>query len=465
MGPETAGVPRLVALIHAGMDVARLNFSHGDYGGHRQMFDDIREASKHCGRPIAILADLCGPKIRVGNMKNDALELKKDQEVFLVPETPANKGMEGADGKIPHSYLPLARDVKAGERILLDDGLLELEVTGKQGEEVRCRVVVDGVLKTHKGMNLPGSSLSTPALTEKDKADIVFGCGLGVDYFALSFVRSAEDLHEAKRLAGEIPVIAKIEKPEAVEKLDAILDAADGAMVARGDLGVEAGQEKVPLIQKRIIHDIKLRAKPVITATQMLDSMIQNPRPTRAEVSDVANAVLDGTDAVMLSAETSVGKYPVEAVKTLHSIISEVEGSDYLSELNEKQSHSLENTFSNAVADAIVHMGVRLQLSAFAVYTESGRSAALVSAHRPKANIVSFSRHDSVLRRLSLYWGVKPLHGDWVHGVSGVVEQAEKELLRHQLVQPGDDIAITFGMVIGNEPFQTNMIKLWKVRK
>jgi pyruvate kinase len=270
-------------------------------------------------------------------------------------------------------------------------------------------------------------------------------------------------LREAKALAGEIPVIAKIEKPEAVTELEAILDAADGAMVARGDLGVEAGYEKVPLIQKRIIRSVKCRAKPVITATQMLDSMINNPRPTRAEVSDVANAVLDGTDAVMLSGETSAGKYPIEAVRTLASIIDEIESNGY----NGESCHvpqTKEKSFPNAIADAAAEVTRALGLSAIAVYTESGRSSAQMSAYRPKANIVAFSRHDRVLNQAALYWGVLPLNGDWVHGVSGVIEQAERELLKHELVKSGDEIVVTFGMMVGNERFQTNVMKLWKVR-
>ena len=299
LGPATAGVPRLLELIEAGMDVARLNFSHGDTETHRKTYDELRAAARQAGRPITLFADLCGPKIRVGRMTNGQVPLEKGKSICL---TAAD--VLGTSERVSHTYLPLARDVKPGDPILLDDGLLQLRVESIKGDDVVCRVVDGGVLKDHKGMNLPGSALSVPALTEKDKNDIVFGRELGVDWFALSFVRTPQDVKEAKELAGGIPIIAKIEKPEAVGRLDEILDVADAVMVARGDLGVEAGNEKVPLIQKRILRDIKLRAKPAITATQMLDSMIKNPRPTRAEVSDVANAVLDGTDAVMLSAET-----------------------------------------------------------------------------------------------------------------------------------------------------------------
>jgi pyruvate kinase len=370
----------------------------------------------------------------------------------------------GTSERVSHTYLALARDVKPGDPILLDDGLLQLRVESIKGDDVICRVVDGGMLKDKKGMNLPGSALSVPALTEKDKKDIVFGRELGVDWFALSFVRTPQDVQEAKDLSGGIPIIAKIEKPEAVDRLDEILDVTDAVMVARGDLGVEAGHEKVPLIQKRILRDIKLHAKPAITATQMLDSMIKNPRPTRAEVSDVANAVLDGTDAVMLSAETSVGDYPIEAVKTLARIIDEIEGSAYFHKLWKERPDVTERTYSSSIADAAAEIAEDLKLAAIAVYTESGHSAALLSAQRPLSNIVAFSRHDTVLHRLGLYWGVYPLFGAWVKGVAGVIEQAEREICAHGMAKPGDDMVVTYGVVLGNEPFQTNMLTLHKIR-
>ncbi len=459
LGPSTTGIDRLVEMIEAGMDVARLNLSHGDHASHRRMYEDVREAARRVGRPVAVLLDLCGPKIRVGRMENGAVALEPGAEVVLTCEQ-----VLGTPRRVPHSYLPLARDVKPGDPILLDDGLLELRVEAIAGGDVRCRVATGGTLKDKKGMNLPGSKLSTPALTEKDEQDLRFGLELGVDFFALSFVRSADDLRQAKALAGSTPVIAKIEKPEAVLLLDEVLEAADGAMVARGDLGVEAGHEKVPLIQKRLLYDVKLGAKPAITATQMLDSMVHNPQPTRAEVSDVANAVLDGTDAVMLSAETSIGDYPVKAVQTLARIIDEIERSEYYLVSLDKRPYVREHTFSNSVAAAVDEIGDEMGLAAIAVYTESGRSAALMSAYRPRAAVIAFSRHTRVLNRLALYWGVTPVYGDWVTGVAGVVEQAERKLLECKAVVPGDDIAITFGMTLGNEPFQTDMLKLWKVR-
>jgi pyruvate kinase len=459
LGPATAGIPRLVELMEAGMDVARLNFSHGEYASHRAMYDDVRAAAKQVGRPITVFADLCGPKIRVGKMQGGQITLTKGKTIVL-----STGDFLGTAERVAHTYLPLARDVKVGDPILLDDGLLQLRVESVSGDDVLCRVVDGGVLKDKKGMNLPGSALSVPALTAKDKQDLVFGRELGVDWFALSFVKHAADVIEAQGLAGGIPIIAKIEKPEAVANLEAILEAADAVMVARGDLGVEAGHEKVPLIQKRILREVKLRAKPAITATQMLDSMVKNPRPTRAEVSDVANAVLDGTDAVMLSAETSVGDYPVEAVKTLGTIIDEIERNENYFTAGQERPDVRERTFSSSIADAAAEIAEDLRLAAIAVYTESGHSASLLSAQRPLANIVAFSRHETVLGRLGLLWGVRPLHGEWVQGVTGVVDQTERELLRRKLAVPGDNIVVTFGMVMGDEPFQTNVLKLHRVR-
>jgi pyruvate kinase len=436
-----------------------LNFSHGDYASHRKTYDEVRAAAREAGRPITVFADLCGPKIRVGRMTNGQVPLEKGKLICLTTTE-----VLGTSERVSHTYLPLARDVKPGDPILLDDGLLQLQVESISGGDVNCRVIDGGLLKDKKGMNLPGSALSVPALTEKDKQDIVFGRELGVDWFALSFVRTPQDVQEAKSLSGGIPIIAKIEKPEAVDRLAEILQVTDAVMVARGDLGVEAGHEKVPLIQKRILRDIKQYAKPAITATQMLDSMIKNPRPTRAEVSDVANAVLDGTDAVMLSAETSVGDYPVEAVKTLARIIDEIEGSAYYHKVWQERPDVTERTYSSSIADAAAEIAEDLKLAAIAVYTESGHSAALLSAQRPLSNIVAFSRHDTVLHRLGLYWGVYPLFGAWVKGVAGVVEQAEREICAHGMAKPGDDMVVTYGVVLGNEPFQTNMLTLHKIR-
>jgi pyruvate kinase len=325
-------------------------------------------------------------------------------------------------------------------------------------------VLVGGVLKSHKGMNIPGTPLSTPAMTDKDRDDLAFGRELGVDYAALSFVRRPEDVLEAKALAGDIPVIAKIEKPEAIVRLDEIIAAADGLMVARGDLGVEAGAEQVPLLQKRIVRDSVSAGRPVIVATQMLDSMIHNPRPTRAEVSDVANAVLDGADAVMLSGETASGAYPVEAVREMAAIIREVEASELFHALPHPVRVS-EYSFSNAIARAAISAAAELKLKALAVYTETGHSASLVSACRPNdVELIGLSRHDHVLRRLNLRWGIRPIHADWVEGVHAVVLQAERILLEGGFAAVGDDVAITFGMQGATGPGRTDVLKLWRIR-
>jgi pyruvate kinase len=458
MGPATENLETLRAMIRAGMDVARVNFSHGGHDGHRKMTELVREAARLEVKPVAVLGDLQGPKIRLGCVAGGTAELQQGAEVSLVFGE-----FQGTVNRLAHCYQSMHTDVKPGSPILINDGLIRLRVERCVGNAVICRVEEGGLVSDRKGINLPGTEVSAPALTDKDQEDVRFAVELGLDYLALSFVRNAAEINETRILAGGIPVLAKIEKPEAVADLDAILEAADGVMVARGDLGVEVGHEKVPMLQKRIIKAVRPLAKPVITATQMLESMITSATPTRAEVSDVANAVLDGTDAVMLSGETSVGRHPVLVVETMARIIDEVESvSPTLGALSDQLIH--DHSFSAMIAEAVSAAAREYNLSAMAVYTESGRSAALLSAERPAPPIIAFTRHDSVLHRLALLWGVRPLHGDWVRGVEGVVAQAERELLARNLVRPGDAIAVTFGMRLGNEPFQTNMLKLWKVR-
>ena len=459
LGPATSTPEVLARLLAAGMDVARVNFSHGTHDAHRKTVELLRRLAAEAGRPVAILGDLCGPKIRLGRVGGGPHILESGETIRLrFGEGP------GQGDVLCHSYEPLARDVAPGEPVYINDGLVRLSVVSTDGTEVICRVEAGGTISDRKGINLPATRVSAPSLTAKDQDDLAFARELGLDYLALSFVRRAEDIRQARELSGGIPVLAKIEKPEAISNLDSILDEADGVMVARGDLGVEVGQEKVPLLQKRIIQKMLPRARPVITATQMLESMIENATPTRAEVSDVANAVLDGTDAVMLSGETSVGRDPANVVRTMARIIEEVEQSGWE---NRNLTNPVMNdkSFSAMIAEAVSAAAREYGLTAMAVYTESGRSAALAAAERPKAAIVAFSRHHAVLRRLNLHWGVTPLHGAWVKGVEGVVEQAERELVRHGLATAGDTIAVTFGMRFGKEPFQTNMLKFWKVRE
>jgi len=446
-------------LIEAGMNVARLNFSHGDRELHRATFERVRRESAAAGVPIPVLADLSGPKIRVGAMQGGAVDLRQGATVTVTTEN-----VLGTVERISTSYRALPRDVRRGDPILLDDGTLRLEVRDVVGGEVRCEVMVGGTLRDRKGMNLPGTPLSTPAITEKDRHDLEFARELGVDFFALSFVRRPEDVIEAKALAGDIPVIAKIEKPEAIEAREAIADAADGLMVARGDLGVEAGFDKVPLMQKRLIRDAAARGKPVIVATQMLESMISSPVPTRAEVSDVANAVLDGADALMLSGETAVGAYPVEAVRRMAAVIEEIESSD-LYRLQPEPVLIEEYSFDNAIARAAVKAARDLGLKALAVYTESGHSASLVSAYRPDTPILGMSRHDRSLRRMALCWGVSPVRiGHWITDVQEGLGVVEDTVVEHGVAGPGDDIGVTFGMLEISGPGRTNVLTLWRVR-
>ena len=426
-------------LMDAGLNVARLNFSHGTHEDHKRTFDLVREVAADRGLPIAILQDLQGPKIRVRRMRGGSVELARGSEVRLTSEQ-----VEGTSGVIPHTYEPLAQDVDAGDRILLDDGRLELQVLSEAGGDVRCRVVVGGPLSDRKGMNLPGVQLSTPALTDKDRADLDFGVDLGVDYIALSFVRRPEDVREAKELAGRIPVIAKIEKPEAVERFDEILRVTDGIMVARGDLGVELGPERVPLIQKQLIEKTNLVGKVVITATEMLDSMRHNPRPTRAEASDVANAILDGTDAVMLSGETASGDYPVEAVQTMDRIIREIEVSARFRRLPEPPSVRRHET-TNAIARAAVVASKEVDAQTILCYTESGATATLISEYRPLANILAVTASPSTHRRLALHWGVFPLLVDHTPSTDEMINRMIEVALRARLAHVGEIAVVTMG--------------------
>ncbi len=460
IGPASSDPTIIRGLIAAGMNVARFNFSHGDHDLHRVNFETVRRESERAGVAVAVLADLSGPKIRVGTMDNGGVLLEEGALLTVTTED-----VVGTPGLISTNYNRLAEDVRVGDPILLDDGLIRLEVESTGGGEVRCLVRVGGMLKDHKGMNLPGTPLSTPAVTDRDRRDLEFARDLGVDYFALSFVRRPEDVLEAQALAGDVPVIAKIEKPEAIEQREAIADAAGGLMVARGDLGVEAGFDKVPLMQKQLIRDGAARGKPVIVATQMLESMISSPVPTRAEVSDVANAVLDGADALMLSGETAVGAYPVESVRRMAAVIEEVESSE-LFRLQPEPLKIDEYSFDNAIARAAAKATRDLGLKALAVYTESGHSAALVSAYRPSASILGLSRHDRSLRRMALMWGVHPVGIDhWITDVQEGLAVVEETVTRHGFARPGDDIAVTFGMLEISGPGRTNVLTLWRVRQ
>lgn len=439
------------------MDCARLNFSHGTHEGHARAAQAVRRAAEAAGRPVAILADLCGPKIRVGSIADGPVHLAHNAAFMLT-----TRDVPGDAHAVSVSYADLPKDVSAGDSIFIDDGLLRLCVDRVDGTDVHCVVQVGGQLSQRKGLNLPGTALSTPALTDKDRADLQFAVNtLHVDYLALSFVRSPQDVLTAQDLAQGTPVIAKIEKPEAVADLDAILDQADGAMVARGDLGVEAGPEKVPRIQKRIIREGNSRGKIVITATQMLDSMIRNPRPTRAEAADVANAVLDGTDALMLSGETAVGQYPVESVRMMDLLAREMEAE----RINDPAAHMEEPLlqqdwgFSNAAARAAALISYALPIKALVVFTRDGRTAHLLSEYRPRAPVVALTPDVAACGRLALEWGVQPRECPAPSGMDDAVRLAREAVVRLGVCTTGD----AFGLLMGWPPTDnTNTVSIHK---
>ncbi|MBP6628819.1 MAG: pyruvate kinase [Kofleriaceae bacterium] len=458
LGPASSSPERIGELIEAGMDVVRLNFSHGSHEDHARMLATVRSEAQKRGRAIAVLLDLQGPKIRVGRFATGQAELKPGAE-FTISTDP---NLVGDDRRVSTTYAGIIADVRPGDHLLLDDGYLSLVVTSVANHEVHTLVVTGGILKNNKGINLPGVEVSAPALSDKDREDIKFGLRHGVDYVALSFVRRAEDVREAKRLLTDdgiaIPVIAKIEKPQAIDRLAEIIDAADGIMVARGDLGVEMGPEKVPLIQKRIIEETNRRGKIVITATQMLESMIQQPRPTRAEASDVANAILDGTDAVMLSGETASGAHPVEAVRTMVRIVREVEGSAYYRQNIEPPVVELAVS-ANAIAHAAVIAARKMKVRTIAVVTGSGGAARLMSEYRPEAEIVALTTDEVQFRRLALVWGVTPVHIPHSATTDEVIDQVEATLLSRHLAVAGEHVIITMGVPVG-AGVQTNLLKI-----
>src|SRR5437016_5725771 len=405
IGPASRSPKMIDRLLGAGMDVARLNFSHGTHEEHAKNISTLRAAAIEHEKPIAILADLQGPKIRTGPLAGGSPVILRTSQKFVI----TTARVLGDSTRVSTVFRPLPREVHRGDRILLSDGLIELRVEQVRGQEVICQVVNGGALGEHKGINLPGIQLRVPALTPKDRIDLVFALKHGVNYIAVSFVRRPEDVVLAKNLirrAGkDTPVIAKLEKPEAIESLDAILRVADGVMVARGDLGVEMNPERVPVVQKMIIAKAREFRRPVITATQMLESMTENPRPTRAEASDVANAIFDGSDAVMLSAETAAGKYPVDAVSMMARIIEAAEGSvrEFPRPAQQEQLK-----IPGAIAESVCHASHELHMKLIAVFTHSGFTARLVSRYRPLVPIVAFSPEQETRRRLAMIWGVYP---------------------------------------------------------
>jgi len=438
VGPASADLAMLEALIRAGVDGFRLNFSHGSLDQHRDTLGRIRSASEAAGRLVAVLGDLSGPKIRCGTFASGPVELREGQAFMLT-----TRAIAGDATGVSCTY-PLACDLRAGDTVLLDDGLLRMRVAAVEGDDVHCVVEVGGTLSDRKGINVPGATLSVPALTAKDRVDAEAGRAMGVDYFALSFVRRASDLTEASALLGGTPLIAKVEKPEAVGNLDAIIEACEGVMVARGDLGVELGSEKVPMVQKRAIRATNARSKLVITATQMLDSMIRSPRPTRAEAADVANAVLDGTDVLMLSGETASGRYPLEAVRMMDAIVREVESSEIYRELVQAQPTGAWD-YAHACAASAALASRNQRLAGIVLFTRLGHTANMMAEYRPAAPIVAVCSEETTARRMALQWGTTPVWEPIPQGPAESLEVAIRLAKSRLGARTGDAIAVVSG--------------------
>jgi pyruvate kinase len=461
LGPVSSDPDTLEKLIRAGMNVARLNYSHGTHEEHRQRLENVHAAARKLGTAVACLQDLSGPKIRTGHIAPPEGVLLQAGARFIL----TTDDVEGTAERVSTGYKSLPADVKAGERILLDDGQMELEVESVDGCEVVTRVVSGGHLKSNKGINLPGTKLSVSALTGKDRSDALHGIGIGVDYMALSFVRTAADVEELKEFLAangrpDLPVIAKIEKPEAIHNLDNILAVCDGVMVARGDLGVELPAEQVPMIQKNIIFEAYRRGLIVITATQMLESMIHNPRPTRAEASDVANAILDGSDAVMLSGETAVGKHAVETVATMARIASHTESKNAHLPWHWPDGMSLldRHSTARAVAKAACRAADELDARYVVTFTESGSTAILLSHFRPKCPIIAFTPSQDVYRRLALPWGVTPVMSVHYTSFEKMLDDGLGVLVHLGIVDKGDLVVVIFGTTL--TPGATNIMKV-----
>ncbi len=457
IGPASNSEEMIRDLMLRGMDVARLNFSHGTHEEHAVVIQRLRKVAAALQRTICILQDLQGPKIRTGRLKDGMpVALQEGHTVAITAED-----VPGTADRLATTYQYLAKDVRPGEHILLSDGRLELVVVEVRGSDVICKVITGGLLAEHQGINLPGTNVSIPSLTEKDERDLDFGLQQNVDAMALSFVRTAEDVLHARRVIAsrnrEVPLVAKLEKPQALENLDAILQAANAVMVARGDLGVELPPEKVPLAQKLIIRRALEFRKPVITATQMLESMTQNPRPTRAEASDVANAVFDGTDAVMLSGETAAGKYPRETVEMMSRIVMEAEAHPFNSvAAGHRETGNL--SIPETICESMAHAARDLNIRALAVFTETATTARLLSKYRPASDIYAFSQFEAVCNRMNMLWGVTPLRCPGGLTAAQMAEFAEAELVRRGVLSSGD----VFGLAAGtsNAAGATNMMRL-----
>ncbi|MEC1720461.1 pyruvate kinase [Schinkia azotoformans] len=459
IGPASESVETLMDLMEAGMNVARLNFSHGNYEEHGERIRSIREAASTLGKTVAILLDTKGPEIRTHNMENGEIHLQAGNEIVI-----SMTEVTGTAEKFSITYPGLIHDVDKGSKILLDDGLIELEVLDKQNDEIRTKIINSGVLKNKKGVNVPNVVINLPAMTEKDAQDILFGIEQKVDFIAASFVRKAQDVLAIRELleknnGASIRIIPKIENQQGVDNIDEILEVSDGLMVARGDLGVEIPAEEVPLVQKMLIKKCNTAGKPVITATQMLDSMQRNPRPTRAEASDVANAIFDGTDAIMLSGETAAGSYPKEAVQTMDRIASKAETALSYQELLTVRRKESEVTITDAISQSVAHTALNLNVTAIITPTESGSTAQSISKYRPKAPIIAVTPNDAISRKLALVWGVFTKVGKPAETTDEMLDTAVQEALETGLVSHGDLVVLTAGVPVGT-PGTTNLMKV-----
>jgi pyruvate kinase len=444
IGPACHSEAAMRDLLRLGMDVGRLNFSHGSHADHARNIERLRRAAAKENRTVCILQDLQGPKIRTGRLEgHEPVLLKSGSTVLITP-----RDIAGTARLISTTFPDLASEVSPGARVLLRDGLIELRVRTVRGKDVVCDVLNGGALGEHQGINLPGTALSIPALTEKDRRDLEFGLKHGVDAVALSFVRTAADVNAVRQIVAglgcDVPLISKLEKPQAIDHLEEILQASDGVMVARGDLGVEMAPEKVPVIQKHVIHSAARWRKPVITATQMLESMIENPRPTRAEASDVANAIFDGSDSVMLSAETASGRYPREAVAMMSRIVVEAESNmGEFTQRRRRDRHAL--SVAETICESIAHAAEDLPMGAIAVFTETGNTARMISKYRPQAPLYAFTPNLPVAQRTNLYWGVHPMKCAPALSAEQMVRVAEKALLELRQLKPGDVLGVVAG--------------------
>ena len=460
VGPASSTENILEKLIKAGVDVFRLNFSYGDHSFHLDAIKKIKAISNKLKKPIAVLQDLQGPKIRVGKFKNnEPVYLKKGNIIKII-----TKDILGSDSIISTTYKDLFRDVSIGDKILIDDGLIELKVIKKEDNDVVCKIIVGGYLREYKGINLPNVDVSANSLTKKDKRDLKFGLENGVDYVALSFVRKPQDILNLKRLMRKYgnprPIIAKIEKPQAIDAIDEIINVSDGVMIARGDLGVEMSTEIVPILQKQIIAKANDAGKIVITATQMLESMINSPTPTRAEASDVANAIFDGTDVLMLSGETARGKYPVEAVKMMVRIAEESERSSFKIGHRERFDED-DDSPAKAIANSVWYASKEAKAKAIVVFTLSGSTALLIAKQRPEAEIIALTPLGDTYQKMSLYWGVRPLLSEFGENTDEMIRKGEETIIKNGFLKKGDKVVVVAGKTysVGS----TNMMKIYKL--